>query len=169
MPRPTKLPLKKQKALQRLQDLFHQPGSKDLLWYHRVGQQVNQLCPADERGYGQNRMESLAEDVGRRCTFRPVFTAVIRVNPFDLATGDRRRDQRHGKRQEYASYGHHWLVLAVDGIYASRNKHAYKSPCIIHFNHFVDFCQIGHCLVSQLVRHLFLLKPSGDIKKITNS
>ena len=59
--------------------------------------------------------------------------------------------------------------VAVSGVDASRNKYTYKSPCIIHINHSIDFCQIGHCLVSQLVRHLFSLKPSGDVKKITNS
>jgi hypothetical protein len=69
MPKPKKLPLKKQKALQRLQDLFQQPGSRDLLWYHHIGQQVNQLCPADERGYGQNRMGSLATDVGKPASY----------------------------------------------------------------------------------------------------
>ena len=43
MPKPKKLPLKKQKAFQRLKELLQQPGRPDLLWYHRVGEQVNRL------------------------------------------------------------------------------------------------------------------------------
>ena len=69
MPRPKNLPLKKQKAFQRLKELIGQTGNRDLLWYHRVGEQVGRLCPADERGYGQSRIESLVKDVGKPSSY----------------------------------------------------------------------------------------------------
>jgi hypothetical protein len=61
--------LKKQKAFQRLKELFQQPGPRDLLWYHRVGEQVNRLCPTDERAYGQSRIQSLAEALGKSASY----------------------------------------------------------------------------------------------------
>ena len=69
MPRPKKLPLKEQKAYQRLKELLRQTGSRDLIWYHRVGQQVSRLCPADERGYGQSRIQNLAEALGKSASY----------------------------------------------------------------------------------------------------
>ncbi len=69
MPRSKKLPLKKQKAFQRLQELFQQPGPRDLLWYHRVGEQVNRLYPADDRGYGESHMPTLAEALGKSASY----------------------------------------------------------------------------------------------------
>ena len=65
MPKPIRLPLKKQKTFQRLQELLQQPGRQDLLWYHRVGEQVNRLYPADDRGYGDSHMPTLAKALGK--------------------------------------------------------------------------------------------------------
>ena len=69
MPRSKKVPLKKQKPFQRLQELFQQPDRHDLLWYHRVGQEVNRLYPVDDRGYGKSHMPTLAEDVGKSASY----------------------------------------------------------------------------------------------------
>ncbi|MBT6155339.1 MAG: hypothetical protein HOH82_11805 [Planctomycetaceae bacterium] len=69
MPKPIKLPLKKQKAFQRLQELLQQSGRHDLLWYHRVGQEVNRLYPADDRGYGESHMPTLAEALGKSASY----------------------------------------------------------------------------------------------------
>ena len=73
MTRTSKPPLKKQKAFQRLQELFQQPGRQDLLWYHRVGEQVNRLYPADDRGYGECHMPTLAEALGKSASFADKF------------------------------------------------------------------------------------------------
>jgi hypothetical protein len=69
MPRSIKLPLKKQKTFQRLQDLLQQPGRHDLLWYHRVGEQVNRLYPTDDRGYGESHMPTLAEALRKPASY----------------------------------------------------------------------------------------------------
>jgi hypothetical protein len=69
MPRSKKLPLKKQKAFQRLKELLQHPGRHDLLWYHRVGEQVNRLYPADDRGYGESHMPTLAEALGKSASY----------------------------------------------------------------------------------------------------
>jgi hypothetical protein len=69
MTRTNKPSLKKQKPFQRLQELLQQPGRQDLLWYHRVGEQVNRLYPTDDRGYGESHMPTLAESLGKSASF----------------------------------------------------------------------------------------------------
>ena len=69
MPRPTKIPLKKQKAFQRLKELIQKTGNRDLLWYHRAGEQVNRLYPTDNRGYGESHMPTLAEALGKSASY----------------------------------------------------------------------------------------------------
>ena len=73
MPRSKQLPLKKQKAFQRLKELLQQPGRQDLLWYHRVGEQVNRLYPADDRGYGESHIPTLAEALGKSASYADTF------------------------------------------------------------------------------------------------
>ena len=69
MPKTSKAQLTKQPAFQRFQELLQQTGSRDLIWYHRIGQQVNRLYPADERGYGESHMPTLAEALGKSASF----------------------------------------------------------------------------------------------------
>ena len=62
MPSPRRqAPLKQQPAFQRLKKLIDSQQPRDLLWYHRVGQEVERLCPSEQREYGHSKIESLAE------------------------------------------------------------------------------------------------------------
>ena len=58
--------LKQKPAFQRLRKLIDQPGKKDLLWYYRVGKEVEALFPAEVRGYGKSQIDSLTEALGQR-------------------------------------------------------------------------------------------------------
>lgn len=68
MPRLSGLNSKQKKAFQRLQELLRQ-NDRDILWYHRVGEQVNRLFPDYDRGYGERYIEGLAEDLEMPRTF----------------------------------------------------------------------------------------------------
>ena len=57
--------LKQKPAFQRLRKLIDQPGRKDLLWYHHVGNCVEALFPAEDRGYGKSQIDTLTEALGQ--------------------------------------------------------------------------------------------------------
>lgn len=62
MPSPRRRkPMKQQAAFKRLKSLVDSQQPRDLVWYHRVGQEVERLCPSEHREYGHSKIESLAE------------------------------------------------------------------------------------------------------------
>jgi hypothetical protein len=54
------------KRLKKLHDL---PGQPDLLWYHRVGEQVVALHPSESRDYGQSRIEAIADALREKASY----------------------------------------------------------------------------------------------------
>jgi len=49
-------------ARKRLRQLAQEPV-KDLLWHYQVGEQVDRICLAENRGYGDGLIEELAENL----------------------------------------------------------------------------------------------------------
>jgi len=126
MPGPKKLPLKKQKAFQRLKELVQQPSRHDLLWYHRVGEQVNRLYPADDRGYGESHMPTLAEALGKSASYADtLWKSRLFWNEYDRA------DVRALSKSETAggfalSWSHLVLLISLD----DDDRLAFQKKCL---------------------------------------
>lgn len=65
--------IKNTAALKRLKKLHDQPGQRDLLWYHRVGEQVAALHPSESREYGESRIEAIADALGEKTSYGDKF------------------------------------------------------------------------------------------------
>lgn len=61
--------LTKSPAFKRLKQLHDQPGKRDLLWYHQVGQQVDALHPSESREYGESRIQEIADALGEKASY----------------------------------------------------------------------------------------------------
>ena len=69
MPKSSKAQLTKKPAFRQLKNLLNQTGNKNLLWYHDVGKRVRTLCPSEFRAYGEGRIQSLANALGKPESF----------------------------------------------------------------------------------------------------
>src|SRR5690606_9908189 len=63
-------------AVEELQKLVATPQSeRDLMWWHKVGEQVARFHPPGEREYGRERMPHLAKTLGGEPSANNLFKA----------------------------------------------------------------------------------------------
>ncbi len=126
MSKASELALKKRKALRQLKSLVKQTGKRDLEWYYDVGERVDLLCPSVEREYGQNLIQNLAKELGKKATYADTLWKTRVFRKVYTRSEVRSLCKPQGKSSFVITWSHMLALLSLD----DKNRSRLQKECV---------------------------------------